>query len=125
MTITLTAGQLLNNTELTLVQYGNYTGSFDSIQVLIAGEDTCETLTALPKYGAQSFAVVLNADRSACKKKGLSRLAIIAIAVSCVIVVIVIVVILLLLFVFPSLARTRKRTKARTRLEIHLRSVDM
>ncbi len=114
LTITLPSNQN-NGTELTLVTYTNYTGSFESVVVNVSDARACERFSAQPQYGAISFSVLITTDDSSCKSRSnsLSTLAIVGICVGAVVLVVVLTVILVVLFVFPQLLRRKVRPRTR------------
>ncbi len=113
LTVPVKVAHAGNRTEFILAYYGNYTGSFDSISVSVDDAGACEKLTAEPHYGATQFSVLLDTDRSGCRKKGISPLLIAAIVVAVLLLLGVITVIVLLVFVFPNMVKRKPRLRTR------------
>ncbi len=119
--------------ELILINYGNYTGLFvDNITLLLPARggnttlDTCERLSAEPRYTARSFSVVLISDQSECEKAGnkqrLSALDIIAIVVSIFVLFIAVGVVVMILLLCPDILH-RKPPKLRARTRTHINHI--
>ncbi len=100
--------------EITFINFGNYTGSFDNITLLLPDTDRCARVDAQPRYNARSFSVVLNVDRRLCKKHhGISALGIIAIVICGSLLIAAVGVILLVVFLCPNIVKRKQRTRTR------------